>query len=51
LADCIQRLLTDEHLYAELSKEALAAGLEWDWNIRARAIWSAIEKRLASLHA
>ena len=50
-ADCIHRLLTEEHLYAELSKEALAAGLEWDWNVRARAIWSAIEKRLASLHA
>jgi glycosyltransferase involved in cell wall biosynthesis len=50
-ADCIHRLLSDEKLYAELGKEALAAGLEWDWNIRARAIWSAIEKRLASLHA
>jgi glycosyltransferase involved in cell wall biosynthesis len=51
LADCIHRLLTDKQFYAELSQEALAAGLEWDWNIRARAIWSAIEKRLASLHA
>jgi hypothetical protein len=44
-------LLTDEKPYAELSKEALAAGLEWDWNIRAQAIWRAIEKRLASLNA
>jgi glycosyltransferase involved in cell wall biosynthesis len=44
LADCIYRLLTDEELYAETSKEALAAGLEWDWNARAKAIWDAIEK-------
>jgi len=47
LADCIHRLLTDEHLYAELSKEALAAGLEWDWNARAKAIWDAIERGIA----
>jgi glycosyltransferase involved in cell wall biosynthesis len=44
LADCIYRLLTDEKLYAETSKEALAAGLEWDWNVRAKKIWDAIEK-------
>jgi len=42
-ADCIQRLLVDEKLYAATSKDALAAGLEWDWNARAAAIWSAIE--------
>ena len=44
-ADCIHRLLTDEKLYGALSQEALAAGLEWDWNIRAQAIWGAIEKK------
>jgi glycosyltransferase involved in cell wall biosynthesis len=43
LADCIHRLLTDEKLYAETSKEAYAAGLEWDWNVRAQAMWDAIE--------
>jgi glycosyltransferase involved in cell wall biosynthesis len=47
LADCIYRLLTDEKLYAEKSKEAFAAGLEWDWNARARAIWDSIEVRIA----
>jgi glycosyltransferase involved in cell wall biosynthesis len=48
LADCIFRLLTDSELYAKTSKEALAAGLEWDWNARADAIWNAIEKSLCS---
>ncbi len=43
-ADCIHRLLTDEKLYAETSKEAYAAGLEWDWNARAEAIWNAIDR-------
>jgi glycosyltransferase involved in cell wall biosynthesis len=47
LADCIYRLVTDEKLYAEMSKEALAAGLEWDWNARAKTIWGAIEKGVA----
>jgi glycosyltransferase involved in cell wall biosynthesis len=47
LADCIYRLLTDEKLYAETSKEALAAGLEWDWNARAKAMWDAIERSIA----
>ena len=47
LADCIHRLLTDEKLYAETSKEAYAAGLEWDWNKRAKAMWDAIEKTIA----
>ncbi|MGN6555670.1 MAG: glycosyltransferase [Verrucomicrobiota bacterium] len=42
-ADCINRLLTDSKLYAETSKEALSAGLEWDWNVRAQAVWNAIE--------
>ena len=46
MADCIHRLLTDEKLYAETSKEALAAGLEWDWNARARAMWDAIMKSI-----
>jgi glycosyltransferase involved in cell wall biosynthesis len=46
LADCIHRLLTDPKLYAETSKEALAAGLEWDWNARAKAIWDAIERSI-----
>jgi glycosyltransferase involved in cell wall biosynthesis len=48
LADCIYRLLTDERLYAETSREALAAGLEWDWNARAKAMWDAIEKAVDS---
>jgi glycosyltransferase involved in cell wall biosynthesis len=43
-AGCIHRMLTDEKLYAGTSKEALAAGLEWDWNARAKAIWEAVEK-------
>jgi glycosyltransferase involved in cell wall biosynthesis len=47
LADCIQRLLTEPELYARLSKEAYAAGLEWDWNARAKAIWDAIEAAIA----
>jgi glycosyltransferase involved in cell wall biosynthesis len=46
-ADRIHRLLTDEKLYAETSKEAYAAGLEWDWNARAGAIWTAIERGIA----
>jgi glycosyltransferase involved in cell wall biosynthesis len=47
LADCIYRLVTDPKLYAETSKEALAAGLEWDWNARAKAIWVSIETCIA----
>jgi glycosyltransferase involved in cell wall biosynthesis len=47
LADCIHRLLTDEKLYAATSKEALAAGLEWDWNARAKSMWSAIEDSIS----
>jgi glycosyltransferase involved in cell wall biosynthesis len=47
-ADCIYRLLTDEKLYTETSKEAYAAGLEWDWDARAQAIWKAIEHRVAT---
>jgi len=47
LADCIQRLLTEPELYARLSKEAYAAGLEWDWNLRAKAMWDAIEAAIA----
>ena len=47
LADCIQRLLTEPELYARLSKEAYAAGLEWDWNARAKAMWDAIEAAIA----
>jgi glycosyltransferase involved in cell wall biosynthesis len=47
LADCIHRLLTDPKLYAETSKEALAAGLEWDWNARAKSMWDAIERSTA----
>jgi glycosyltransferase involved in cell wall biosynthesis len=46
LADCIYRLLTDEKLYSATSKEAYAAGLEWDWNVRAKKIWDAIEKAI-----
>jgi glycosyltransferase involved in cell wall biosynthesis len=48
LADCIHRLLADPKLYAEISKEAYAAGLEWDWNARAKAIWEAIERGIAT---
>ena len=47
LADCIHRLLTDEKLYAATSKEALAAGLEWDWNARAKSMWNAIEASIS----
>jgi glycosyltransferase involved in cell wall biosynthesis len=47
LADRIHRLLTDPKLYAETSREAYAAGLEWDWNLRAQAIWTAIERGIA----
>lgn len=47
LADCLYRLLTDKELYANLSKEAYAAGLEWDWNARAKTMWEAIEKAIA----
>ena len=47
LADCIHRLLTDEKLYAKTSRDALAAGLEWDWNARAKVIWGAIERAIA----
>lgn len=46
-ADRIHRLLTEDTLYAETSRAAYAAGLEWDWNARAKAIWNAIESRLA----
>ena len=46
-ANCIHRLLTDEKTYAETSKDALAAGLEWDWNARAEVVWQAIERGLA----
>lgn len=48
LADCIHRLVTDPKLYAEMSKEALAAGLEWDWNARAKTIWDAMERGINS---
>lgn len=47
LADCIHRLLVDPKLYDETSREALAAGLEWDWDARAKAIWAAIERGIA----
>jgi glycosyltransferase involved in cell wall biosynthesis len=47
-ADRIYRLLTDEKLYVETSQEAYAAGLTWDWNARAKAIWEGIEKGLAA---
>jgi glycosyltransferase involved in cell wall biosynthesis len=50
LADCLHRLLTDKELYAKTSKEAHAAGLEWDWNVRAKAIWNAIEKAIEHPH-
>ncbi|HSY18352.1 MAG TPA: glycosyltransferase family 4 protein, partial [Candidatus Acidoferrales bacterium] len=46
LADQILKLLSDDKLYAATSKDALAAGLEWDWNARAIAIWNAIENGL-----
>ncbi|HEV2696313.1 MAG TPA: glycosyltransferase, partial [Verrucomicrobiae bacterium] len=45
-ADCINRLLVDTELYSVTSKEALAAGLEWDWNVRAQCMWDAIERGL-----
>jgi glycosyltransferase involved in cell wall biosynthesis len=48
LADCLYRLLTDEKLYAGKSKEAFAAGLEWDWNARAKATWNAIERCISN---
>lgn len=47
LADCIHRLLTDDKLYAETSKEAYAAGLEWDWDARAKSIWDAIKTAIS----
>jgi glycosyltransferase involved in cell wall biosynthesis len=43
-ADSIHRLLTDRKLYEQTSKDAYAAGLEWDWDARARAVWEAIER-------
>ncbi|MDR3458565.1 MAG: glycosyltransferase family 4 protein [Verrucomicrobiae bacterium] len=43
-ADHIYRLLTEPALYAETSREAYAAGLEWDWNVRAKVIWDGIAK-------
>lgn len=43
LADCLLTLLTDPEIYAKTSKEAYAAGLEWDWNARAKSIWDAME--------
>ena len=46
-ADCIVSLLADDKLYETTSKDALAAGLEWDWNARAIAIWNAIAAGLA----
>lgn len=46
-SNCIHRLLTDEKLYAETSNEAYAAGLEWDWNVRSKAVWNAIERGIA----
>jgi glycosyltransferase involved in cell wall biosynthesis len=46
-ADRIHRLLTDEKLYAETSKDAYAAGMEWDWDARAKKVWQAIERGLA----
>jgi glycosyltransferase involved in cell wall biosynthesis len=48
LADCIYRLVTDEQLYKKTSAEALAAGLEWDWNVRAKAVLDAIERGIAT---
>jgi glycosyltransferase involved in cell wall biosynthesis len=47
-ADHIYRLLSEPQLYLETSREAYAAGLEWDWNERAGAIWVAIEKAVAA---
>lgn len=49
LADCIYRLVTDEELYKRTSAEALAAGQEWDWNARAKAVWDSIERGIAHL--
>lgn len=49
--NCVHRLLSDPKLYAETSKEAYAAGLEWDWDNRAKATWNAIETRIARLPA
>jgi glycosyltransferase involved in cell wall biosynthesis len=46
LADCLYRLLTDAQLYKTTSADALAAGLEWDWNARAKAVLDAIEYRI-----
>ena len=43
----IYRLLSEPQLYAETSRQAYAAGLEWDWNARAKAIWDAIEQGIA----
>ena len=43
-AGCLHRLLSDQNLYAATSKDAYAAGLEWDWNARAQAIWDGIER-------
>lgn len=43
----INRLLADKELYAETSKDAYAAGLQWDWNARAKAVWKAIERGTA----
>jgi glycosyltransferase involved in cell wall biosynthesis len=46
-AENIDRLLSDPQLYAATSKDAYAAGLEWDWNVRAQAVWNAIERGIA----
>lgn len=50
-ADCVYRLLSDPALYKTTSAEAYAAGLEWDWNVRARVILEAIERRIANTSA
>lgn len=42
MAENIHRLLSDEKFYSEISKEAYAVGLQWDWNTRAKSIWDAI---------
>jgi glycosyltransferase involved in cell wall biosynthesis len=42
-ADCLNQLLTNPELYKTKGADALAAGLEWDWNARAKTIWEAIE--------
>jgi glycosyltransferase involved in cell wall biosynthesis len=47
-ADCLHRLLSDPQLYQSKSADALAAGLEWDWNARAKAIWDAIQRGIQS---